>query len=139
MKKYTWNFNEDAEIWDNGMHDTIEECIRNAMQEVEETDWAEEEQDPPVTVFIGECDPFVPHVDGETVLDMIEEQASEFCGEYGDEWDAYDRKKRDELDELDTQLTAVVVDWMKKHGYSPDFYAIEDITEHTLPEAGNGV
>lgn len=140
MKKYTWTYDEDAEIWNNGMYDSIEECIQDATQEADETDWdGEERARRPAFVYVGECWDFTPSVDGEYVLDNIQEQAGEFAGEVGYDWDAYDHKKRDEIEELNDQLSAVVIAWQKKYGYEPCFYAVMDSTKHDLPEAGNGV
>jgi hypothetical protein len=75
---------------------------------------------------------FAPYIDAESVLDGIQAQASDFCGEPGDEWYAYDHKKHDELDELSDELTAVVIAWFEKYGYSPLFWAVENIKEYPL-------
>lgn len=33
MKKYTWSFNRSDEVWNHDTFDTIEECIKNAIEE----------------------------------------------------------------------------------------------------------
>lgn len=133
MKKYTWAYDEDAEVWSNGTYDSIEECIQAAAQEADETDWAEEERERPAFVYVGECWAFTPSVDGEYVLDSIMEQAVEFAGEVGLDWDSYDHRKHDEIEELNEQLSNVVIAWQKKYGYEPCFYAVNDSTRYDLP------
>lgn len=130
MEKYSWNFNREAEIWCNDSHNTVEECLKHAKQAIQEKDYTTPE--PPPAVFIGENVPFVPYVDPETVLDHLEEQASEFAGESGDDWYAYSPKKREELDELGEALSNVVMNWLEKYGYKPEFYAIQNIKQYPL-------
>ena len=127
MKKYSWNFDEDAEMWGNDTHDTIEECIEDAQDELtlDHTILTQ-------NVFIGENMPFLPYVDAERLLDNLQEDASEFAGEVGGDWNAYDYKKRDEIDELSAKLSEVVVEWMKKYGYYPEFYQVSDIKEYVI-------
>ncbi|HMM31599.1 MAG TPA: hypothetical protein PKB13_07465 [Clostridia bacterium] len=138
MEKYSWDFNGEAENWYNETYDTIEECLEDARSVAEDETYGSNE--PPEKVYIGENKPFVPRVDAECVLDLLEEQACEFAGEVGYDWDSYDHKKQDELDELSQSLTDVVMAWLKKHGRAPVFYAVEDIKEYPLypaePEKG---
>ena len=130
MEKYSWDFNGEAEHWRNDPCDTVEECIAAARRAVEQKDYQTDE--PPKTVFIGENVQFAPSVDPETVLEHVEEDASEFAGEVGDDWEAYDQKKKDELNELGDSLTHIVNEWLKKYGYEPDFYAIQNIKPYQL-------
>ena len=127
MEKYSWNFDEDAEFWYNDAQDTVEECIEDAKETIKENDedWHDH-------VYVGNNIPFVPVVDAESVLEDIQERASEFVGEVADDWDAFNYKKHDELDELSNALSVVVRDWMKKYGYYPHFYAVENIKSYPL-------
>ena len=134
MRKYTWEFNSDAEIWGNDICETIADCIEAAKQTIENDEHGYAES--PTVVYIGESVPFTISVDSETTLDALEEQADEFCGEAAEGWNAYNHKKRDEINELDEKLSAVVSDWMKKYGYEPYFYAIENIKEYSLEVQG---
>lgn len=131
MKTYTWNFQKEAERWDNGAHDSIEACIEEANDCAVED--GEQHND---TVYIGEVLPFASAVDAVDVLDMLKEQACDFAGEYGDDWEAYDPKKRDELDELSAALTATVCAWMEKYGYTPCFYVVENVKAHRMGVEG---
>ena len=121
-KEYTWNFNEDAELWNNEIFTTVDECINDAR------DYMANES----VVYIGEVIYFGISVDSEIMLNALEEEAFESCGESSEGWDAYDHKKRDEINELNEQLSEIVSVWMKKYGYEPYFYAVENIKEFIL-------
>lgn len=129
--KYTWEFDGNAELWGNATFDTIQECIEDAKQTVKDN-----EEDSPDTVYIGETNAFVPSIDGETVLDQLSEDAADFAGEVGADWDAYDRHKRDELEELSDALTSVLTEWLKKYGRIPNFYSIENVKPYQLYKDG---
>jgi len=132
MKKYSWNFNQDDEIWKNDDEDSIEECIAKAKQEILDCNYSEDEI--PRLIFIGENIEFVPCVDIDLMLENIEEQANDHCGEVGYEWEAYNHKKFDETEELQDKINKVVHEWMKKYEYYPNFYSIENIKEYWLED-----
>lgn len=127
MKQYTWNFNGDAELWQNDICDSVEECLV-AAREVAKEDGDNHGN----TVYIGEINPFVPHADAASVLDSIEEDACEFADEAAEDWRAYDPHMHDELDELSETLTKEVNAWLEKHGRAPNFYAVESIKSYAL-------
>ncbi|MPM47736.1 hypothetical protein SDC9_94450 [bioreactor metagenome] len=131
IKRYSWSFNEDTEVWGSGTFDTIADCMEDA--EKERDLMADDCIEPPNAVFIGENIPFEPYVDAEDVLETLEEQAGERCGEVGYDWDAGDPKKTHELEELSNTLTTAVREWLCKYGYEPGIYSIENITKHPLP------
>lgn len=123
-KEYTWNFNKDAELWNNGIFDTVGDCINDAR------DYMTAES----VVYVGEVASFGISVDSEIMLDDLEEQAFESCGESSEGWNAYDHKKRDEINELNEKLSEIVSEWMKKYGYEPYFYAVGNIKEFSLED-----
>lgn len=125
-KEYTWNFNKDAELWNNEIFATVGDCINDAR------DYMTAES----VVYVGEVVTFGISVDSEIMLDALEEEAFEFCGESSEGWNAYDHKKRDEINELNEQLSEIVSAWMKKYGYEPYFYAVENIKEFRLDVRG---
>lgn len=129
IKKYTWNFNENAEIWSNDTFDTVEECIADANRVIDEGKY--NDLTTPEKVFVGVAIPYIPSVDAESVLDALEEQASDF-GEAGDDWVAYNPKNKDELDELASGLTAMVTAWLEKYGYTPSFYSLENVKPYFI-------
>lgn len=127
MDKYSWSFKGDAELWYEGA-DTIEECIAQAKSAIKSGF-----ESPTDTVFIGENIPFNPVVDAESVLEAIEEQACEFCGETAEDWKSFDPHKDSEIvSELSDELTSVVNTWLKKHDREPYFYKVDGIKAYPL-------
>lgn len=125
MKKYSWDFDESAEIWDNDTFDTIEECVKDALENKEGDE---------TSIFVGENKRFKPKVDSEIILDRMMDQAWEEVGEVAERWDSYDYSKSEEIEELDTRLTEVVMKWFEEFGYSPNMWSIENIIEVSLIE-----
>ena len=141
MGKYSWDFDGDAEFWNNGTFDTVDECIEDAIQFL--TKEIADSEEYPTVVYIGENREFVPEVDGLQVLEALEEQASEQCGEVGSDWETYDwkdrQKKEKEISELKDELNRVLIDWLTKYGRMPNFYTVENIKEYPLNlDAGEG-
>lgn len=130
--KYTWEYSENAEYWNNSTFDTIEECIREAKSMME-SGWHDKQD----VIYVGETNVFMPTVDGCDVIERIEEQADDEYGEYAGQWDPYtDLKRRDggenarkAFSELDTMLTQVVNGWLAKYDLRPEFYLVENIRE----------
>ena len=127
MKQYTWNFDGEAELWQNDICDSIEKCLAAAREAAKE-----DSDDHYNIVYVGVINPFVPHVDAASVLDCIEEDACDFAYGAAEDWCAYDPHMRDELDELSDTLTKSVRDWLKKNGCTPTFYSIESIKAYPL-------
>ena len=116
---YTWNENEKDELWMNGLFDTEEECIKDAIgcgMKIGNT------------ICIGTAVKYEPYVDVDGLLEHMEYYASDACGEAADDWDISTRKGREsEYDELCEKVSAAVNEYLKKIGMVPDFYNIEDI------------
>lgn len=127
---YTWSFeNNEIEIWRNAECETIEECLVEVKQQLENEGYYTNEA--PTEVYIGECVPYIPEVDVEDVLDDIKEQAYEFT-ELAEDWECYNIKKADELEELKKSLSNVVNEWLKKYGYDPHFWNVEKIKKYQM-------
>lgn len=127
---YTWNFDEDEYLWQKGVYETVEDCVKEAMKEMREDDYYQEK------IFVGEAVLFKPWVSGEDIIAAIEEQALDEVGEASDNWDIYGGLRvhgeghRDAAYvELSQQLTDVVNKWLKKYNLEPDFYKIVNIQE----------
>ena len=118
--KYTWEYNDDEELWYNDLFDTVEECITNARDSYM--------VEPGEHIAVGEVIPFEPYVYATTVLDQIETDAYEECGEAAEDWYTYNEKDDEKsLDELSNKLTEIVRQWLKDHGRYPYFYKIENV------------
>lgn len=122
MGKYSWSFDGDAEIWYESAN-SIEQCIAEAKASIESGESA-----PVDTVYIGENCEFIPTVVAESILEQIEDDAFEFAGEIGGDWNAYDYKSMKlELEELSATLSEDVRAWLKKHGREPNFCAVQNV------------
>lgn len=120
MAKYTWEYNDNVEMWMHDEFDTIEYCIEDAKEnyDVEVGD----------TIVVGEVVPYEVSVFAGHVLEDLEQNAYEECGEAAEDWETFNYKEdRDKLDELSDQLTEVVKAWLKKYNRMHDFYKIENI------------
>lgn len=130
--KYTWEFSENAEYWENGTFETVEECIDEAKMLIN-AGYHEKQN----VIYVGETNVFVPTVDGEDVVEHIEEQAADEYGEVADGWEPWltlrerdgEENARKAWSELDTMLSQVLNGWLAKHSLTPQFYTIENIRE----------
>lgn len=130
MEKYSWELDGNAERWYNDTHDNIDDCITDAKEAVIDGDYQTDE--PPTVVYIGENIPFIPTVDVERILDNVEEQAYDYCGDIDGDWAAYNYKKKEELQELEDSINTILHVWLKKYGYYPNFWRIENVKEYPL-------
>jgi hypothetical protein len=116
MEGYTWSYHETDELWQHDIFDSKEDCIADAKENY--SCKAGE------TIAIGKPKAFVPSVDAESVLEALEEQAYEECGDASDGWLDYPRQA---IDNLSDRLTKCVNDWLKETKQEPSFYTITDI------------
>lgn len=121
MKKYTWSKSATDELWQHDCFDTVEECIKDAKEnygyEIGET------------IAIGETAGFVVNIDAIDVLERLEENAYEECGEVVEGWIDY---KKSPFDKLSEKLTACVNEWLKETNQQPTFYHIHSISLETI-------
>ena len=118
--KYTWEYNDDTELWYNDLFDTVEDCIADArdnyMVEIGET------------IAVGEVVPYEPYIMADNILDELEEDAYEEFGEVAEDWVSYSWKDdKESLDELSNKLTEIVRQWLKDNGTYPYFYKIKNV------------
>ena len=125
MNKFSWSFDEDAEIW-YASGESVKDCLAQA-----EADNAVEGNKYQV-VYIGENVQIAVHVDVEAMLDTLEDNLYDLAGDAADGWSAYELKKQDELNELAALIDPIVMDWLKKYREEPDFYTIENIKQYPL-------
>lgn len=120
MAKYTWEHSENEEFWNHDLFDTVEECLQDAKENynVEVGD----------VIAIGEVVPYEVSVFAGHVLEDLEQDAYEECGECAEDWETFSYKDdRNKLNELSDQLTKVVRAWLEKYDRKPDFYKIENV------------
>lgn len=119
--KYTWETSE-TDIWRHDIFDTVEDCILDAKENYCIESGTE--------IVVGEVVPWEPYVFAGNILENLEENAYDECGEVAEDWYAYDYKSeegRKSLDELSDKLTEIVKQWLKDNGTYPWFYRIENV------------
>lgn len=119
--KYTWETSE-ADIWRHDVFDTVDDCIADAKENYCIETGTE--------IVVGEVVHWEPYVDANSVLERLEEDAYEECGEVAEDWYAYDYKSeegRKSLDKLSDRLTEIVGQWLKGNGTYPTFYMIKNV------------
>jgi len=132
-ENYAWDFNPEAEIWDNDTHETVEDCIEEARAVVANDEHGYSE--PPTVIYVGKTKAYSPSIGlgaVENILDGLKDDAWDDYGEIGSDWEPYDNKKLDELEELRSGVERVIFEWLKKHNRYPQFYSIDNIKEYSL-------
>lgn len=114
--KYSWN-ETDEDFWCHGEFDTVEDCIKDAKYNYYITD----------TIFVGEVEPYEIYVDADTILECIEEEAYNDCGEAAENWTPSRDVDQEEINKLSMALTTIVKTWLKDHRVMPNFYSINNI------------
>lgn len=121
MKKYTWSESKNDELWQHDCFDTVEECIKDAK---ENYDYKVGE-----TIAVGITEPFVVSIDGSDVLERLEENAYEECGEASEGWL---NTPYENIEKLSERLTECVNEWLKETDQEPSFYHIHSIRIETI-------
>ena len=85
----------------------------------------------PDCFYVGEKDPFIPEINVDSIIEQLQEDAYEQCGEVADDflyWDYKDNgKMSDALYELKTRLELDLNSWLLKYGLCPTFCSIKNI------------
>ena len=123
--KYAWTRHSDDTIWHGGVCDSVKECVEEARSEgYEDTD----------TFAVGYVEPYeVNYINGDLILDDLQEQAFDAVGEVAEDWLAYITKEQTE--DLNNRLLKVVREWIKDCNEEPTFYKVLPFDELTLSEA----
>lgn len=120
-KEYTWSYSENDELWQHDTFDSIEDCIADAKE-----NYGIGADD---TIAVGIVEPYVVSVDAETILENLEENAYEECGDAAESWIDY---KKELIDQLSNRLTECVNQWLKETGNEPHFYKIVGVKTITV-------
>ena len=125
--KYTWETDENVELWRHDEFDSIKECIEDAREnyEIKVGD----------TIAVGIMSQFEPRVDIESMLERMEYQAYEECGEAAESWSvSYREGHQKEWDELFEGVQALVEKYLDKIGETPKFYRVDNIRTIEIEE-----
>lgn len=117
--KYTWETDE-TDIWRHDVFDTVEDCILDAKENYCIETGTE--------IVVGEVVPWEPYVDAFDILNELQFQAYDECGEITENWYSYDCKKdKEKVQQLSEKLTEIVKLWLKENDTYPNFYTIENV------------
>lgn len=126
-KKYVYSFSDDVFLGCSKF-ETLEEALEAAREEVKLMPEHE-------YVYIGVAgDIWEPTIDGDGIIEMLQEMADEAVGDVADGYLA-DVTKEDE-EKLTNALTETVKKWAAENGYLPTFYTVENVKEYPLREKG---
>lgn len=117
---FTWTYNENDEIWQHDIFKTEDECILDAKENYG-FGYGE-------TIAIGTVVPYTVFADVDTLLERLEEDAYEECGEVAEGWEISSRKHYDkEMDKLQEEITECINKYLLSIKEMPSFYKIDDI------------
>ena len=118
--KYTWEYSENEEYWTKDVFDSVEDCIEDAKENYDIK--------PGETIVIGEPFYWEPYVDAFNILERLEEDAWDECGEVSEGWDTYNYEKdKEKVEQLSEKLTEIVRQWLKNNGTYPNFSIIKNV------------
>lgn len=116
----TWNRLNNDGLWMHSQFETEAECIKDATDNYEMKTGD--------SILIGTVNPYIVSVGAEDVLERLEEQAYDECGEAAESWNTFDTKINNEaLDKLSEELTECVNRYLESVHEKPSFYHIEEI------------
>lgn len=126
-KEYSWTEDQTDDIWYHGRFDTIEECIRDAMNSGKK---------PGERIAIGICEDYIPHLDADTLLDQVSADAYEEVGEVAESWPEFEaRKGYRDSDRLQEKIDRAFNEWLEETGQVPSFYHVQPLADLvTIPE-----
>lgn len=139
MTKYLLNgANDQDDIWWNvDEYNSYEDAELEAMRQYqracngEETDLFEAgtKDTAPDYCYIGEKYPFDFRIDGDDIIEMVQDRLD--CDWMDCDWDLddVDCPTQDEISDLTEVMTNAFANWCKKHGYYTNIYNVINIEE----------
>lgn len=153
MGKYAWSYFKNNEIWENCECDTVCECISEACANIETFKKTVTRYDGdadlerycncndgefPTEVYVGEIEDFAVDIDGMEILELVEQQAADFCFG-GEDWDAYDgfRHNQEALDFLSKEVSELMKKWLIGQNNFPPLGRVINVKEYPLGGGSN--
>jgi hypothetical protein len=126
-EKYSWTENKWDDMWYHGRFDTVEECVRDAVENYG--------KEPGDQIVVGICEDYVPNVDADAVIDMAASDAYEECGDVANGWPRFiNRKGYADADKLQEKLDKVFQEWIEETDQIPKFGHIVPLADMvTIP------
>ena len=124
---YSWSGNKDDELWNYGIFETIDDCIQEAVNGYEYHSGD--------TIAVCTVALFEPSVDIDCMIERLEENAYEECGEAAESWYIFGRgdKNTEAWDDLQNGVNKLVLEYLEKISEKPGFFRIEDVHMVEIP------
>ena len=145
MTEYVLNDSNDCDCiwWNEDTYDSYEDAKREATDQYqrackgEQTDLFEAgtKNTVPDYCYIGEKYPFDFRIDGDDIIEMVQDRLD--CDWMDCDWDLddVDNPTRDEINDLTEVMTDAFAGWCKKHGYYTNIYNVINIEELYVGDA----
>ena len=139
MTKYVLNDSNDCDCiwWNEDTYDSYEDAKREATDQYqrackgEQTDLFEAgtKDTVPDYCYIGEKYPFDFRIDGDDIIEMVQDRLD--CDWMDCDWnlDDVDCPTRDEINDLTEVMSDTFARWCEKHGYYTNIYNVINIEE----------
>lgn len=127
-----WSWNATAcDDWMNGIFDTKEEAIQDALKNIREIRYIQKTYTP--TIILGKCEyvPLRTDVDVERVLEYLDE---EYCEDTGCENYIYEGVTDEQFKWLENKFSEVMEEFHKMAKINPGWFNVTDIKEIDLAE-----
>lgn len=127
IKQLSWSENASDELWMKGTFSTLNDIFEDAIDSGIK---------PGETIAIAEAIPYMPQIDVCDVLEKVEQDAYEECGDAAEQWLEFKRGYV-RSDELQIEMQRVFVEWLQKTNQMPSFYKLEHIRTVVVPEVSS--
>ena len=119
-KQYAWAWKADSQNY-SYLHDSIDECLEEAKKE---NDGTYEK------VFIGIAEEWDSHIDTDSLIESIQQEATWEGDELADDY--LENIPKDQFEELDKKLNEVFEEWKNKYGHSSPLFKIKDAKAYNI-------
>lgn len=121
-----WAYSFDNEWYNSDSYDTPEAALTAAMAEAKKEN--ENSGTSIKKVYVGRIMKFIPYVDADNVIENIQQQAYDEADEYS--LDYLESITLEERRKLETMLTETFNKWANETKNNPNFFTIEETSEH---------
>lgn len=118
---FSTNEEEYRDERDETREDAVLRCIDEENLEIGQRCWTAIPKTPDVSRFL-------PNID--RMLEEINEQAYEECGECAEDW--LDNLPKEKTQDLEQTVHAAILNWMERHNELPSFWTVEQVQEHEV-------
>lgn len=123
-KEYSWTENKTDDIWYHGKFDSVEACIKDAINCGKKSG---------EKIVIGICEDYVPQLSADNLLDLVSEEAYEEAGEVAKGWPEFeDRKGYKYVEKLQEKIDKAFNEWLVETKQVPDFYRILPLADPVI-------